>query len=91
MKWLIPSSYFTYVNYFSAHPNVKIFVSQCGIQSLQEAVYYAVPVLGIPFLQEQKLNAQKFILEGAGLSLDLAEITEQKLVDSIGKILQDER
>lgn len=75
----------------SAHRNVKLFVTQCGIQSIQEAIYYSVPVLGIPFLREQKLNAQKIVNEGAGLYMDLEEISTQKLSDIIGNILNDQR
>ncbi|PSN34574.1 hypothetical protein C0J52_18326, partial [Blattella germanica] len=42
-----------------AHPNVRLFISQCGVQSFQQAVFYAVPILGIPFIVDQKYNTKK--------------------------------
>ena len=37
---------------------VSLFINQLGMVSLQESVYHAVQVLGIPVSYEQKLNAQ---------------------------------
>lgn len=83
--------YWNVVNFFTAHQNVKVFVTQCGIQSMQEAVYHAVPIVAIPFLQEQKLNSHKIVNEGAGVSLDISEITEEILIGAISTVIQEKR
>jgi UDP:flavonoid glycosyltransferase YjiC (YdhE family) len=40
-----------------------MFITQCGQQSVQEAVYHGVPILGIPFFADQKYNAKKLKLK----------------------------
>ncbi|XP_015235799.1 PREDICTED: UDP-glucuronosyltransferase 2C1-like [Cyprinodon variegatus] len=52
------------------HPNIKVFVAHGGTNGVQEAIYYGVPVLGIPLffdqydnlLRLQKREAAKVIL-----------------------------
>ena len=40
------------------HPAVKVFVTQAGINSLYEAIYHAVPVVSVPLIADQPINAQ---------------------------------
>ncbi len=35
------------------HPNARVFVSHCGMHSVYEAAFHAVPVVGVPFMFEQ--------------------------------------
>lgn len=35
------------------HPNTRVMVSHCGYHSVYEAMYHAVPVVGVPFQFEQ--------------------------------------
>jgi UDP:flavonoid glycosyltransferase YjiC (YdhE family) len=35
------------------HPNTRLFVSHCGLHSVYEAAFHAVPVVGVPFMFEQ--------------------------------------
>ena len=41
------------------HPAVKAFVTQAGINSLYEAAYHAVPVVSVPLVGDQFVNAGK--------------------------------
>jgi len=66
-----------------------MFITQCGQQSVQEAVYHGVPILGIPFFADQKYNAKKIITEEVGLQLPFKEITKQTLLTSINAILNN--
>jgi len=66
-----------------------LFITQCGLQSFQEAVYHGVPMLGIPFFADQKYNAKKIITEEIGLQLPFKEITKQTLLTSINAVLSN--
>ncbi|VEN52507.1 unnamed protein product [Callosobruchus maculatus] len=41
------------------HPNIRAFVTQGGLQSLEEAIYCHVPVVVLPFATDQQQNAKK--------------------------------
>jgi glucuronosyltransferase len=66
-----------------------LFITQCGLQSFQEAVYHGVPILGIPFYVDQKYNAKKITTEEIGLQLPFKELTKQTLLTSINAILSN--
>lgn len=77
-----------------AHPNVKLFITHCGMLSTQESIYTGTPMLGLPIFGDQPKNAQTMLAMGYGrfitwdqLSADLlvAEITELVSNPSYGK------
>lgn len=72
-----------------AHPNVKLFITQGGLQSFQEATYHAVPLIGIPFICDQQHNVRKMVDAGIGVKLDYSTITKGELVKAITKVLHD--
>ena len=41
------------------HSAVQVFVTQAGINSLYEAAYHAVPVVSVPLVGDQIVNAGK--------------------------------
>jgi glucuronosyltransferase len=68
-----------------------VFITQCGLQSFQEAVYHGVPILGLPLFADQKYNAKKIATEEIGLQLPFEELTKDKLLTSITVILNDSK
>jgi UDP:flavonoid glycosyltransferase YjiC (YdhE family) len=36
-----------------AHPKVRVFMSHCGQNSIQEAIWTETPVLALPFMGDQ--------------------------------------
>ena len=51
------------------HPNTRVFVTHCGNNGQHEAVYHAVPMVGLPLCGEQHHNAFRIMDKGFGLSL----------------------
>ena len=73
------------------HPNARLFISHGGLLGLQEAIYHGVPVLGLPFANDQKTNIVKAEKEGYLLKLDWDKITEEILCDTIQKLINEPR
>ncbi|PSN58171.1 hypothetical protein C0J52_00971 [Blattella germanica] len=72
-----------------AHPNLKAIVFQGGLQSAEEAIRAQVPVLGFPILADQDLNMQMIVDNGIGEMLYFEELTREKLLSTLKKIIYD--
>ncbi|KAH8406699.1 hypothetical protein KR222_003784, partial [Zaprionus bogoriensis] len=70
-----------------AHPNVKLFISHGGLLSTIESVYYGKPVLGLPVFYDQFLNVKRATHMGYGLSLDLQNLKQPELEQTINTLL----
>uniref|UniRef100_A0A182YRJ6 UDP-glycosyltransferases domain-containing protein n=1 Tax=Anopheles stephensi TaxID=30069 RepID=A0A182YRJ6_ANOST len=71
-----------------AHPNVKLFVSHGGIFGTQESIYWARPILFVPFYGDQHGNALKFERAGIGLTLQIINVTVEDFRGKIERMLQ---
>ncbi|EDV49560.1 UDP-glucuronosyltransferase 2B13 [Drosophila erecta] len=70
-----------------AHPNVKLFISHCGMMSVIEAAYYAKPVLGLPSFYDQFRNLEIMREEEAALQLNINSLTIQELKDAVKSMI----
>lgn len=62
-----------------------------GLNSLQEAIYHGVPVLGLPLGLDQTSNLLRSVREGYALKLDWKEVSEEKLYNSLQDLLYNTR
>ncbi|XP_075985856.1 uncharacterized protein LOC142982985 [Anticarsia gemmatalis] len=69
------------------HPKVKLFITQGGLQSTDEAITAGVPLIGIPMLADQWFNVEKYVHHGIGIQLDLETLTEEQLTNAISTIV----
>ncbi|KAL0128980.1 hypothetical protein PUN28_003990 [Cardiocondyla obscurior] len=72
-----------------AHPNIKLFIYQGGLQSTEEAVHYAVPLVGIPFVFDQVYQVMKMVSLGVARYLDIVRLTTLELQDAILEVAND--
>lgn len=72
-----------------AHPNVKLFISHCGLGSVNEAKYRGVPILGIPIYGDQSKNLASIELDGWAISCPLNELNEQRFSKALNEILSN--
>ncbi|XP_049958456.1 UDP-glucosyltransferase 2-like isoform X1 [Schistocerca serialis cubense] len=72
-----------------AHPNIRLFITQGGLQSFNEASYYGVPLVGVPFFGDQQYNVAKMFRSGIGVKIDFWAITKDSMLDSLRKVLED--
>ena len=59
--------------------------------SAQEAVYCGVPMVGIPFVSDQKLHTQTLASKGLAVVLDRKHITRERLLTALRTVLYDPR
>ncbi|XP_044731275.1 uncharacterized protein LOC123294226 [Chrysoperla carnea] len=69
------------------HANIKLFMTQGGLQSAEEAIRAQVPLIIIPFASDQYQNAGRFQQLGIGKCLSRAELTEQVLNGTIYEVI----
>lgn len=73
-----------------AHPNVRLLISHGGLFSNIEAMKFGVPMLVIPFFGDQMRNAQRIVQAGYGISMNLNDVDETSLAETINKLLYDQ-
>lgn len=71
-----------------AHPKLKLFITQGGQQSMEEAIDRAVPMIVIPFVADQHVNAKRMKGLGIALIVDLTNFTEINFLSTINETLK---
>lgn len=71
------------------HSKIRLFITQGGLQSLEEAVFNHVPVIGIPFFADQPSNMAKMVAMGAGLSLDYENLNKPQFKDAVLEVINN--
>lgn len=69
------------------HEACKAFITHGGLNSLQEAIYHGVPILGLPFGTDQACNLNKATKDGYGLKLEWKDITRDTLSKALHQVL----
>uniref|UniRef100_A0A3Q0RJW6 UDP-glucuronosyltransferase n=1 Tax=Amphilophus citrinellus TaxID=61819 RepID=A0A3Q0RJW6_AMPCI len=72
------------------HPQTKVFVAHGGTNGVQEAIYYGVPVLGIPLFFDQYDNLLRLQERGAGQIIQLADVNGHNFEKALHKLLHQE-
>lgn len=70
------------------HPNIKLFITQGGLQSLEEAIYSGVPMVGMPFFGDQSANVKRMEIRGVSLTVNYATLTKEEFKGKILEVIQ---
>lgn len=73
-----------------AYPNVKIFITHCGLLSVEEAIDREVPMIAIPFIFDQKVNAKIVEKKKIGVLLEVEYLSVEKLKKAVDEVLKTE-
>ncbi|KAM3602025.1 uncharacterized protein V6R79_023248 [Siganus canaliculatus] len=73
------------------HPQTKAFIAHGGTNGVQEAIYYGVPVLGIPLFFDQYDNLLRLQDRGAGKIMQLDEINGHNFEKGLHEVLHGDR
>lgn len=74
-----------------SHPNLKLFISHCGLGSVAEAKFHGVPVIGMPLGIDQISNADSIVSEGWAEKVDFANLNEIELTNALNKVLHNSK
>jgi UDP:flavonoid glycosyltransferase YjiC (YdhE family) len=75
----------------AGHHKLRAFVTHGGLLSMFETVYHAVPVVTMPVFCDHDSNSAKAVIDGYALKLELQDLTADKLVWAINRVIQDSR
>ncbi|XP_032678664.1 UDP-glucuronosyltransferase 2C1-like [Odontomachus brunneus] len=66
-----------------AHPNVRLFISHGGLNSIDETIENAVPVIGFPVSIDQNFNMRRLQHFGVGKILSITDVNEEEFREAI--------
>lgn len=69
------------------HPKTRAFVSHGGTNGLYEAVYHAVPLVGVPLFVDQFENLAHLSRRGAAIVLDFPSLTSAGLTQALRSVI----
>ncbi|XP_015281370.1 PREDICTED: 2-hydroxyacylsphingosine 1-beta-galactosyltransferase-like isoform X1 [Gekko japonicus] len=82
MEWLP-------LNDLLGHPHVAALVSHCGMNSIYEAIYHGVPVVGFPFYGDQFDIMTRIQAKGMGVLIDWSSVTEDGFYQALTTVISD--
>jgi MGT family glycosyltransferase len=69
----------------------RLFITHAGMNGVLEALTLGVPMLMIPQMLEQTMNARQVVAQGSGIILEKEQVTQESLGDAIAQMLGDQR
>jgi hypothetical protein len=71
------------------HPAIGAFFTHGGLLSLQETAYHGVPIVALPLMSDQTLNAKQAESIGMATVLELKTLSEQNIEDAILRVMNN--
>lgn len=65
------------------------FITHAGFNSVNEALYFGVPMLALPLVNDQHMTAKRLVSMQLGLSDNIKELSPKKLADQIRELLSN--
>ncbi|MBN3300180.1 UD2A2 glucuronosyltransferase, partial [Amia calva] len=71
------------------HPKTRVFVAHGGTNGVYEALYHAVPMVGLPLLFDQPDNLLRMKEKGAAKVLDIASLNSSTFLQALQEVLHE--
>uniref|UniRef100_A0A182IWP0 UDP-glucuronosyltransferase n=1 Tax=Anopheles atroparvus TaxID=41427 RepID=A0A182IWP0_ANOAO len=75
-------------NAILSHPNIKGFITHSGGLSTQEASWFGVPLVGMPFFVDQHRNLKRSLIAGVAEDLEFSSLSTIKIKEKVLKVLE---
>ena len=85
------------VHVYSSVPQIEVlrmadvFITHGGMNSISEALVYEVPMIVIPFMADQPVNARQVETLGLGKRMDYKTLNSQSLKETVQSVFADEK
>ncbi len=66
-----------------------VFVTHAGMNSVMESLYYGVPMVAVPQMQEEAVTAQRIAEMGLGIALEKEAVNVAMLREAVERIASD--
>ncbi|EDV26585.1 uncharacterized protein TRIADDRAFT_4490, partial [Trichoplax adhaerens] len=73
------------------HKNTVALITHCGANSMYEAAYHGIPVVGMPAMLEQKGNAVRIATAGFGLRVDFYSFKAKDIVNAVTEVTKNKK
>lgn len=73
------------------HSKTKVFITHGGTNSIYEAIYHSVPMLGIPLIFDQFDNMERLKARGVAEALSVTALDVDTLTRSLENLLDDKQ
>ncbi|CAH1800057.1 unnamed protein product [Owenia fusiformis] len=74
------------------HSKTKLFITHCGVNSFNQAIYYGVPVIAVPLDLDQFSHASKLVnRKRMGLQVNVNELKSEKFGNVVRRVLHNYR
>ncbi|XP_075140035.1 UDP-glucuronosyltransferase 1A1-like [Leptodactylus fuscus] len=70
-----------------AHPKARAFITHGGSNGLYEGICNAVPMVMLPLFGDQKDNAKRIESRGAGVTLNVLDMTKEDLSNALDAVI----
>ncbi|KAG8559274.1 hypothetical protein GDO81_017290 [Engystomops pustulosus] len=70
-----------------AHPKARAFITHAGSHGIYEGICNAVPMVMLPLFGDQMDNAKRIESRGAGLTLNVLDMTPEDLSDALDAVI----
>ena len=89
----IPDSFIVrdYVPQLDILKRADVFISHGGFNSVSEALYFGVPVITVPMVNDQFLVAKRLEKTGAGITLQMSDVSEECIKEAVFMLLEQSK
>ncbi|KGL81321.1 UDP-glucuronosyltransferase 1-6, partial [Tinamus guttatus] len=74
-----------------AHPKTRAFITHGGSHGIYEGICNAVPMVLMPLFGDQMDNAKRIESRGAGVTLNILEMTSKDISDALHAVINDKK
>lgn len=76
---------------YLGHANTRAFLSHGGLNSIYEAMYHGVPVVGVPLFGDHYDTMTRVAAKGMGIMLHWKYMSEEDLYTALTSVIKDSR